>query len=322
MKRFFQKKILWLYLTLHSFLIKLGISMVNTDNELLKAGTLNILEKDKKTTRKLHKSNMLEKFYAGVKDEQVTTQFYEILKKADKFVRTSTPHKVAVTADKHRMNYGMKDQYGRRYEHYGFFDDKHKHAGKTIGEVLELEYEERRTKDDSYELLYIFDNNPVEVGFSKAFDVLKKIDDDSELVKIEKDNSIDDIGELINDENFEVLDILSKSKTFTFPIKASRDNEDIVNKIEQLTEYLHIKKIGFEYRQLEFFIPLKYKTEEIEENSQIFLELTNFNSIFVKNEYGELMGFGIIKFKKRIKHNNAFEVWKFEGIEMENVRIM
>ena len=84
---------------------------------------------------------------------------------------------------------------------------------------------------------------------------------------------------------------------------------------------MHIKKIGFEYRLLEFFVPLKYKTEEIEEDSQIFLDLTNFNSIFVKNEYGELMGFGIIKFSKRIKHNNAYEVWKFEGIEMENVRV-
>ncbi len=317
MKRFFQKKILWLYLFIHSFLIKLGISMVNTDNEILRAGTLDIPEKDKKTTRKLHKSNLLEKFYAGQEDSEYSQRYYEILKKADKFVRTATPHKVAVTADKHRMNYGMKDQYGRRYEHYGFFDDKHKHAGKTIGEVVALEFEERRTKDDSYELLYIFDNNPVEVGFSKAFDVLKKIEDNVEPV-ITEDPLID---ESTNNELFEVLDILSKSKTFKFPIKASRDNEDIVNKIEQLTEYLHIKKIGFEYRLLEFFVPLKYKTEEIEEDSQIFLDLTNFNSIFVKNEYGELMGFGIIKFSKRIKHNNAYEVWKFEGIEMENVRV-
>jgi hypothetical protein len=309
MKRFFQKFILRIYLSIHSFLIKVGIAMVNTDYEILKANPDDLAEKDKRTTRKLHRSNLLEKFYAGQRDEKYVQDYYEILKKADKFIRTATPHKVAVTADKHRLNYGMKDQYGRRYEHYGFFDDKHKHAGKTIGEVIELEFEERRTKDDSYELLYIFDNTPIEVGFSKAFDVLKKIDE-------KKDEKTDDVHEV-----FEVLDIATKSKTFEFPIKVSR-NEEVANKIEQLAEYVHVKKIGFEYRQLEFFIPLKFKTDEIEENSQIFLELTNFNSIFAKNEYGELMGFGIIGFKKRIKHNNTFEVWKFEGIEMENVRII
>ena len=73
-------------------------------------------------------------------------------------MRKATPHQMAVAADKHGSNYGLKDQYGRRYEHYGFFDSKHKHAGKTLGEVFALDMEEKRTKDDDYELLYIFNN--------------------------------------------------------------------------------------------------------------------------------------------------------------------
>ena len=60
---------------------------------------------------------------------------------------------MAIAADKYGTSYGMKDRWGRRYEHYGFFDDKHKHVGKTLAEVLAMEFEERRTKDDDYELL-------------------------------------------------------------------------------------------------------------------------------------------------------------------------
>ena len=86
-----------------------------------------------------------------------------------------------------------------------------------------------------------------------------------------------------------------------------------------MMKILNIKKIGFEFRQLEFFIPLKFKTMDVEENSKIFEEITNIKSIFVKNDYGELMGFGIVKLIKRIKHNDTHEVWKFEGIEMQTM---
>jgi len=41
--------------------------------------------------------------------------------------------------------------------------------------------------------------------------------------------------------------------------------------------------------------------------------------LYVKNDYGEKLGFGIIKLIKRIKHNDTHEVWKFDGIEMQDV---
>ena len=216
-------------------------------------------------------------------------------------MRNSTPHKIATTADRYHMNYGMKDQYGRRYEHYGFFDEKHKHSGKTIGEVLDLEMKERRTIDDDYELLYIFNNKPVEVGFVKVLDVVEKT---------QKENV---------DFEYEVQDMFKKSKQFEFPIKIYRENNDVINKIEQLTEFLHIKKIGFEYRQLEFFIPLKFKTVNVLNDSKIFNEIINIKEVYIKDEYGKLKGFGIIKFMKRIVFNNTHEIFKFEGIEMENM---
>jgi len=293
----------WISLKVHSILVRTGIALYNTEVEILKADPNNLGEENKKITRKLHRNPLLEKFYAGQKDEKYTRDYYELLKKADKFMRTATPHKMAVAADKNSMSYGMKDRFGRRYEHYGFFDDKHKHAGKTIGEVIELEFEERRTKDDDLELLHIFNNRPIEVGLANIMDVLEKTDDKS------------------TDFEYKVVDVFRKSKQFQFPIKINRENENIVNKIEQLTEFLHVKKIGFEYRQLEFLIPLKFKTTEILDDSDVYNELIDINNLYVKDDYGELMGFAVIDFIKRIVYNNTHEVWKFKGIEMQNINL-
>lgn len=284
-------------------MIYISIALYNTEQDILKADPNDLQEKDKRETRKLHRNQLLEKFYAGQTDEKYVKDYYELLKKADKFIRTATPRQMAVAADKYGTSYGMKDRWGRRYEHYGFFDDKHKHAGKTLAEVLTMEFEERRTKDDEYEILYIFNNKPIEVGFAKVLDVVEKT---------EKENV---------DFEYEVLDVFNKSKQYVFPIKIFRENENAVNKIEQLTEYLHVKKIGFEFRMLEFFVPLKFKTTELNDDSDIFKELLDIKEVFIRDEYGQLKAFGIIKFMKRIKHNNTHEVLKFEGIEMKDMGI-
>ncbi len=92
-----------------------------------------------------------------------------------------------------------------------------------------------------------------------------------------------------------------------------------MNKIEQFTESLHVKKIGFEHRQLEFFIPLKFKTPDIIDQSEMFNELIGINEIFIRDRYGNMVTFGVTKFLKRIIHNDTHEVWKFQGIEMEQV---
>jgi hypothetical protein len=296
MPKFLKKILLWIYLKYHMIMVSIGIALYNTEVDILKANPFDLKEGDKKIQRMRHRNNTLERFYAGNRDEKYVQDYYEVLKKADHFIRTSTPNKIAVATDKH-LRFDEKDRYGKRFAMTGFFDEKHKHAGKTIAEVLELEYQERRTNDDKYELVYIFNNKPIEVGLAKVMDVI-----------VEKDDDV-----------FEVKDMELKSKQFEFPIKAFRDDETIVNKIEQLAEYVHIKQTAFEYRQLEFFIPLKYGTSEIEEDSQIFSELVNIKGIFVKNDYGEKLGFGIIKFIKRIKHNDTHEVWKFDGIEMQDM---
>jgi len=117
----------------------------------------------------------------------------------------------------------------------------------------------------------------------------------------------------------DIVDMNKTSKQFQFPINIMREKEDAVNKIEELSEFLHIKKIGFEYRQLEFFIPLKFKTSEHDEDSDIFKEIIDIQGAFVRDEYGELIGFGVNDFTKRIIYNDTHEVFKFDGIEMQSV---
>lgn len=293
----FKKIIFGVALIFHRIMFNISVALYSTEIELLKADPNNLSEKDKKNLRKIHHNPILEKFYAGQRDEKFVKDYYELLKKADKFINSASEFKMAATADKYHMNYGHEDEHGRKHEHYSFFDPKHKNRGKTLNEVFEKEMRERRTDDDEYELVYIFNNQPLEAGLVKITDIVEKIDEDN--------------------DKYNLIDITRKSKQFIFPIKIDRENDEIVNKIEQLTEYLHVKKIGFEYRQLEFFIPLKFRTSDIKDNSEIFNELINIKNVYIKGKYGRLFGFNVRDFKKRMIFKDAYEVWKFTGIEME-----
>lgn len=318
-------------------MIAIGVALFNTEQEILKADPDNLKESNKHVQRMRHRNQLLEKFYAGQTDEKYVQEYYEVLKKADKFIRTATPHQMAVAADKYGTSYGMKDKWGRRYEHYGFFDDKHKHTGKTLGEVLAQEFEERRTKDDDLEIMYIFNNHPVEVGLKDVWDAIGEKTKQGEVIIRERselknpylfpisaipdvnDNKIPSYVKPIgfDKEVLDVVDINKASNQVRFPISAVRDNEKAINKIEELTEFIHVKKIGFEYRQLEFFVPLHFKTSELDDNSDVFREIIDIKQIYIRDEYGELLGFGVNNFIKRIIHNDTHEVLKFDGVEMQ-----
>jgi len=314
MKRFFQRLLLRTYIFVHTIFLGISLAIYRTEIDILKANPNIGDENSKKTQRHRSNSQLLEKFYVGQRDEKYVQDYYELLKKADKFKREATPHKYEVAAWKYTGgNYGKNvDFWGRQgNEHYGFYDDKHKHAGKTLKEVMEEEYKERRLDDDGYEILYIYNNKPVEVGLTKAFNTLKKTGNKKVIV--------DEITkEVIETDELEILDMLNKSKQFKFPMSVGRSNEDVVNRIEELTEFLHVKKIGFEYRTLEFFIPLKFKINKIDTDSKIFSEIIDINEVHMKDDYCELKSFGLLKFEKRITHK-TYEVLKFQGIEMEKM---
>jgi hypothetical protein len=289
----------WLKVQFTIIMVYISIALRNTELAILRPVSEEMLEKQRHIQRMRHRNQLLEKFYAGQRDEKYVQDYYELLKKADKFIRTSSAYKYATTADKHGMLYGQKDKWGRRYEHFGFFDEGHKHKGKTLGEVLELEIEQRRTKDDTFELIYIFNNKPTEVGIAEVLDVVEE--------KIVDDKT-----------KYELQDIKQMSKKFKFPIKVNRKNKNCLNKIEELSEFLHVKKVGFEFRKLEFFIPLKFKTNELADDSKIFKEIIDVDEVHIKGKYGELISFGVTGFTKRmVNENNTHEVIKFDGFEME-----
>lgn len=279
----------WCILKLGVIKFYLGISMYNTEMEILKAPNLDVNEKDKKIQRKSHRNETLEKFYQGQRDEKYTKDFYEVLKKGDEYLRNADARKMDLTADKWGMSYNRVDPvtgYKSRFEHLGYFDEKHKNYGKTIAEVLNTEIDERSIGDD-YEVKYMFDNTPIQLTFD---DTLKNFNDKKGVKSNKRSISV-----------------------------GREEGQEVLNKIEDITDYIHVKKIGFEHRYFEFFIPKKYKVQELEENSDIFKELLNIETFWYTDKYGDQYGFRVDKYVNMIDFNSEFIVLKFSGIEIEIV---
>lgn len=282
----------------YSLALGIGFALTRVDDLMFKPSQHGFSEKEKKNQRHRHRNNTLEQFYAGKEDEKYTKEYYEILKKSDEFIKKATPNKMAAVADSQGMSYGHEDRHGEKHEHYGFFDAKHANKGKTIAEVVEKELDNRRTDDDDYKLIEIINNIPKIGGIAKV----------DELIDETKD------GVYILKEPAEIKKIVQ------FPIKCLRPLE-CVNKIEQLTETLHIKEIGTSLLRLEFFIPIKYTTTKFDENSDIFKELINIEQVFFTNKYGKLIGYKIESYIKRITVKNksdedAYDVIKFMAKEI------
>ena len=272
------------------FYIGIGISGVD---KVLKSEDHSISEKNKKNTRKLHSNDTLEKFYAGKADEKYTQQYYEILKKADLFMKKSTARRMAEVADRFGMSLGREIIKGEKVdEHFGFFDEKHINAGKTLEDALKLEIEERRTKDDDLTVIHMVDNKPYVAG----------IVDGIELA---------------------LLSNIERARRMKFPISIVRENDEITNKLEMLTEFLHVKRLDDEHSQVEFFINNKFKINTIPDDNDIFKEIINIKEIWFNGKYDDKYGFNVLKFLKRYNHNDTYEVLKFfvknvEIIEVKN----
>jgi len=292
---------LWVYLYIHGWIIRITIALYNTEEQIMKADPNDLDEKNKNNQRMRHRNPLVEKMLQGQRDEQFVQDYYEILKKADKFLRNSSPEKIAMTADKYGMNFGQKDKWGRRFEHYGFYDPKHKNYGKTLAEAMQAEIEERKTQDDDHPLEFMFDNSPIETGIAKTHEI------------IETKREVSDTG-------YEAMNSFEKAKKRKFPLTVIRDNEDAINKIERLTDYLHVKKSSSKHRILEFFIPKKYKLFEYSEESDIFTEIININQVWLIDEYGGRYGYTITGYRKRLDFDDRYEIVKLDGIRIENLQ--
>jgi hypothetical protein len=299
MIRFIKNILLKIYITLNIWLMRLGIAMKNSEDDIMTSGVLDNDEKGKIQIRQTHRNPVIEKMLQGERDEQYVKDYYEILRKADTFLKTASPEKIAMAADKYGVaSYGKKDRWGRRFEHFGFFDPKHKNYGMTLSEAMEQEVKDKTTKDDVYPIEFMFDNTPITVGFSSFRDMKES----------------DKVG-----SGYEVMNPAEKAKASKFPMTVIRKNNNAFNKIEMLTSSLHIKKIRDRDRLLEFFIPKKYKLGEHLNNKELFDELIDIDQVWIKDEYDGRYGFTINGYYKYLDYDDNFDVLKFNGYRIRNL---
>lgn len=316
MIKFLKKVGMWCVLTFQTLMFRLSLSLKNVEEDVLKADADDLDTKNKQEQKVRHRNPLAQKLVAGQRDEQFVKDYYEILKKADAFMKNATPSQMQVAAEKWGMSYGKtddeinnvgrkpgekpkKDRWGRRYEHFGFFDPKSKNYGKTLAEVLADETQQRRTDDDDFEVEFMFSNKPIEQGFAGT---------DLVEVKFIKSKEVKDIQGLEN--------VIQKK----FPLQVVRE-KDSLNKIEQLTEYVHIKRIGEEYKLIEFFIPAKFKVFDFTEDSDVFKELIDIKQVWMFDEWKKPYGFRVNKYEKKLVLNNKAGEEVYHIIKMSAYKI-
>lgn len=283
-----------------SFGIRLGIFLKNTDDEVFKPFHIGSNTEVVDINRTTHP--LLAQFKAGEHDQVYKKYFYEVLKKADIWYKNATKSQMMVAADKWGMNIGQKDMWGRRYDHIGFYDwdENDENYGKTLGDVLQEQANERRTNDDNYKLEFIIPNEP----YVQAF---------------KDDVYVNEEGKIVYTTEAE------RAKLAKFPIRVKR-KEEVRNEIEKLTEFLHVKIIADGHRFLLFFVPRKFKTHTIKDDDPIIKQLTDIEMVWFKNEFGDPYYYSVEKYMGRFPHqldqeddNKGYEVFKFKVITVEYI---
>jgi len=280
-----------------SIMFRISFALKTVEEEL-KANAMDLVNSVKREYKKRINNPTLRKMQDGQADEKYNQQYYEILKKADEIVYSSNPDKMEKMADKHGVNIGAKDKWGMRWDHHGFLDPKHKHYGKTLKEIRDLEILERKTLDDNYKVIAMF-TNKTELSFVEATKVLKSEND-----------------------KFAVPELHEMAKLQKFPLKVIRKAE-AVNKIEQLIEFIHVKSITTKHFIVEAFIPVKFGLGRIADDDRIMKELTDIDQIWFSDDYGDRHAYRITSFYKRSKHQEylnekkepkyRFDVLKFKA---------
>ena len=284
---------LWLYTSFHIIMVRISIALYNAEIEVLKADPNALNEKGKKNQKIRIRNPLHRKMDQGQRDQQYMQDYYEVLKKADKFMKNSTPEQMEMAANKWGMSVGKtdaelknvgrkekdkpkKDKWGKRYDHFGFYDPKNKNYGKTMAEVMVEEIQQRVTTDDDYSIEFMFSNKPANIGIGKNHEVVE-------------DKAL----------GFRELNIYEKAKIRKFPMTVQRTKEECFNKIEQLTEYVHIKRLDDENKIIEFFIPAKYGVFKHDEESETFKEIIDINTVWIKDEYDNRYGYNISGYYKK-----------------------
>lgn len=285
-----------------SVLLRISIALKSVEEEIRETASDLFIGKRKEFKRRSN-NPVLRKMEQGETDERYVQQYYEILKKADDIVISTNPDKAAKMADKHGVNIGAKDKWGMRWDHHGFLDPKHKHYGKTLKEIRDLEIQERKQDEDNYPVIAMFTNKS-ELSFVQATKVLKSEND-----------------------SFYIPELFEMAKLQKFPLKIIRKN-DVLNRIEQLAEYVHVKSITSKHFIIEMFIPTKFKLDTLPEDGDVMKELTDIQQVWFSDDYGDKHFYKVTSFYKKTKHQKyldekkeekyKYDVLKFKAEIMES----
>lgn len=287
--------ITWIKIAFVSAMIRVSMAMKGVEDDL-KAHAADLVNGVKREFKKRTSNPILKKFEQGETDEKYVEAYYTILKKADEVVRSSNPDKAAKLADKHGVNIGAKDKWGVRWDHHGFLDPKHRHYGKTLKEIRDLEIEERKTSEDNYPVVAMFYNKA-------ALSFL----DTTKIIQTENDSiNINDLAEM--------------AKLHKFPLTIIRPNPKVVNRLEQLTDYLHVKGVTSKHFILEFFVPTKFGLNKISNDSPIFKELIDVDQVWFGDEYGDKHYYRVTEFYKRMNHQPYIDDKKEEKFRYELIK--
>lgn len=299
------KKIIdWFKILFFTVMIRISLALKEVEDQF-KAHAADLVNGIKREFKKRSNNPLLRKFEQGETDERYVQQYYEILKKADEVVRSTNPDKAAKMADKHGVDIGAKDKWGVRWDHHGFLDPKHKHYGKTLKEIRDLEIEERKTQEDAYPVIAMFSN----VGELSFLDTTKVVKTEDDLLAVPQ--------------------LAEMAKLKRFPLTVVRKNPNAVNKIEQLCDYVHVKGVSSKHYILEFFINSKFGLKRFDESTEIFKELIDIEQVWFTDEYGDKHFYKITGFHKRMDHQQymnekkelvyRYELIKFKAEIIENL---
>ncbi len=113
---------------------------------------------------------------------------------------------------------------------------------------------------------------------------------------------------------------LGAKPEYKFTISIRRNNQ-IINKIEEITEVVHIKEIQSQTngRIVEFFIPKKFKLKSFGDNTLIMHEMKNNGEyLSFKDKYGEFSEYKLNGFYK-ISEIDQYDVIKYNATKIENI---
>lgn len=107
------------------------------------------------------------------------------------------------------------------------------------------------------------------------------------------------LREVVSDDgdSFKISD-LRRSKMIKHRLSLNRKN-DVVNKLEEITEYIRIVENRSSKLFIEFYIPLKYGVSEIPTRGSIFKQLTDISGGKFVDKYGDIFEFEIDDYIKR-----------------------